>query len=185
MNLQFKFSYQYNAALNGLAIEQKFLDKEIKMLSRFWKKDGKNIEKALKEVTGLSFKKKEIPCYINSEKSLSDPLSLKILNNNEYMQNDLIHELIHVLITQNYDVIKKGWLKMKRDFSKEKPLTISHILVHAVHYLITKKLYPKRDVTYDSIHKDYVRSWKIVLECIPAELVKKYIQNPSKALPIE
>ncbi len=176
MDIKFTYSIPYEMAINqkGSLLTRAEIDKEINRMDRFWESYGYSIENILKGITGLSFTEKQISCYLNMEKSFSDPLTLKI-EDPKRMQNNMIHELIHVLFSQNYDSNQKyrnKWKKYWDLYPEESRLTKSHIIVHAIHYLVSKKVFPSRDVTYDSKMKDYVRSWDIVMKETPEEIVK-------------
>lgn len=141
-------------------------DSKCEAMSFFWKRFGHQIEEVLFEFTGLSFLEESVTCNLNTARSFSSPLSLKINSTPRYMENDLIHELIHVLFTQNYEHnphFKDKWDAYWKLYPDESRLTKSHIPVHAIHFLVMKKIFPRRFIAYDSRMKDYVKSWDIVI----------------------
>lgn len=174
MKINFKFSGIYERVLNpevnmpgDILVRQK-----LKMLEKFWQKKGQDIEKKIKEVTHLSFKK-DLDCYINSKLSISDPLSLKILPN-QVMKDNLIHELCHIILTQNeYGKTAKG-KRFFKDFQKENFVTRIHILIHSMHYLIAKTTLERKRISGYSKKPEYVKAWKIALKLNPENLIKKY-----------
>lgn len=187
MEIQFKFSRIYERTLqlykpkvkafsiDDIKERRKEIDNDISYLNAFWKKEKTGIVKALKNVTKLSFKT-DLICYLNSEISLSDPLSIKIENVTD-MKNSLVHELIHSLLDQNNIGKTKGWEKLKEDFKKEKPLTQSHILIHAIHEEFCLKYNPSllnRVFSY-SKHPAYRRAWKIVRKLGAKNVINNYL----------
>lgn len=126
----------------------------------------KNILKTIEDVTGLKFGKKPISVILGDE-SRSSPLTVKVEDPDDMIDN-LIHELIHVIFTRNYKgKFKKKWNSLMDTyvgFNKLNPVTARHIPVHAVHYLVTKKIRPHRikNIKSYSEHPDYIKSWKIV-----------------------
>lgn len=172
MDINFKFSHIYQSYLSKTEpLSNAEMAGHIKGINEFWNANHISIEASLKEITGLTFKEKKIPCYLNMDYSFSDPLSIRI-QEPEKMKETLIHELIHVLFTQNNIKNKKfqnKWNKYWDDFKDEPRLVKSHILVHAVHNLLTGQ---KRD----SVKAEYVRSWEIVEKEGAQNLVDKYLK---------
>lgn len=151
--------------------------KSISSLKKFWSESEEDVCRTLQEITGLSYKGDSITCYINTEFSVSDPLCLKIQEIDK-MKKTLIHELIHVLFTQNYECgneefIKK-WDAYRASYPEESFLTRAHIALHSTQHLLTQKLFPDhiKDLEYDSKKEDYIRSWDIVLEETPEKIVE-------------
>jgi len=173
MKIHFLFSPQYESAVGGRAVGA---PKEIAALERAWDKDGVSIIKSIEKVTRLRFQKESLDCYINSKVSISSPLSIKIEATDD-MFDSTVHELIHQIIMQNFERLDKSWSMHVR---RSKKLGLSfitwvHIVVHAVHYLVTIDMFGKgvrlkRVVGY-SKDKDYRKSWDIVLERGPQTVV--------------
>ncbi len=173
MKIQFIFSPQFNSVLDSSYVEPKNLRVIQKKLATFWLEMGPEIEKTFYKWTKLRFQEKQINCYLNTMATFSDPLSLKIESIAD-MKDNLIHELIHVLLSQNYIKIKKEWdsFYLKR-FTTETKLTRTHLIVHSLHLLLAQELMPesvKQIKTYSIMH-DYVRSWEIVKEHSPQTLL--------------
>ncbi len=82
------------------------------------------------------------------------------------MQDNLIHELIHVLLTQNISSIKKDIQAFHVKFTEFNFTTRIHILVHAIHLELAQTLYPSRvkAIQRYSKSKDYRTSWRVVRE---------------------
>lgn len=132
-------------------------------MSEFWKENGEAIEQTVIEITGLSFVENSIKCYLNTQFSISDPLSLKI-ENIEDMKDNLIHELIHVLFTQNEFGKTEKWQNLMEMYKNEEGLTKVHIPVQRIHYLITKKLFPTRltAIVEYTRHSAYIKAWNLI-----------------------
>lgn len=178
MDIRFIFSPQYENVLNpdGKNSREALAYPRISALKKFWSTTGEDIEFAFMKATQLSFEPDAIKCYLNSKASLSDPLSLRIENITD-MRDNLIHELAHVILTQNNIGKTKGWKKLQEDFKDESPITRTHILVHAIHLIITKQLFPRRKKAIEnySIHPAYKRSWEIVNEEGEWNLLDRYL----------
>lgn len=132
------------------------------------KKKQKGILETIEEVSGLrfdrAFKSKPIPVLLGNE-SKSNPLTVKWEAPLD-MADNLVHELIHVLFTQNYKrkAFKKKWDTYMKDLEDEPWKTRCHVAVHAVHLLYAKKVNSKRikRIRTYSQHPDYLRSWYLV-----------------------
>lgn len=181
MNIKFKFSLPYEKALMlikpKLEVVDSFRDAKkhliksrIRALERFWATGA--VEIALNKITSLKFKE-NVVCYLNSARNMSDPLSIKIEDLKD-MQDNLIHELIHVLLTQNNIGKKKGWKKIQDKYKNENQVTRRHILIHAIHELVTKEIRPSRLERIQKYSKNpyYINSWKIVKKEGAENLIK-------------
>lgn len=167
MKIDFIYSNLYEENLNPLT-ERAALDIAAaakKNIERYWNAHGKKIESLLKRLTGLKFREKKIQCYLNSQASFSCPLSLKI-EDHEDMQSNLAHELIHVLMTQNYGSIRKKIEKFHSDYSGHNFTTRVHVLVHAIHAVLQEEIDPSmmEKIMGYSVNQDYKKSWDIVRE---------------------
>lgn len=179
MDIRFIYSNQYEVTLNPKGQIQEVLTREkIKELGGFWKEYGEKIESTFKEISRLSFKSGLIKCYLNSTSSLSDPLSLKI-EDTANMYDNLIHELSHIILSENNVGDTKGWKELQEDFKNEHPATRAHLLIHSIHSLITKKLFPQRMSHIENYSQwdSYKRSWEIVNQIGAQELIDKYLFN--------
>ncbi|GEM_PF-4430807 len=182
MKITFIFSPQYEAVISAKAVPFSIGSKASSAISAAWKKERRTIEKALFRATGLHFQKKDLICYINSRASLSNPLSLKISSITEVMCDNLIHELVHVLLTQNLNIIGKDIEKFHDSFKEYNFTTRIHILVHAIHFEVTRSIYPQRvrSVLSYARSKDYRTSWKIVKEVGAQKIITMVLKNNPK-----
>lgn len=178
MDIKFKYSIQYEKTLNPEIADLKdsFVSVRIDYMNSFWSEYRDTIINQFKELTGLSFNEESLICYLNSKISLSDPLSLK-MEDFYNMRDNLIHELTHVLLTQNNISESKGWKNMQKDFRKEYPATRTHIIIHSIHQNITKIVFPARIYNVENYSSlfSYTRSWEIVNEIGAMNLIKKYL----------
>ena len=167
MDIHFKFSLQYEKALNPEGGVTAFEERCSKMKA-FWDEELYNIKKIFEEITGLKFADKIIPCYLNSVFTISDPLSLKIEDIDD-MKDNLLHELCHVLFMQNTLSKNKGWQEMLEAYKDEPFVTQVHSAIHALHYLVTKELRPERleNIMNYSKKQTYIKAWEIVNEKTP------------------
>jgi len=137
---------------------------ETQKLRDFWATKGEEIENVLKEITGLSFLE-DITVHLNDEYSKSYPiLRLKIEDYDDMIDN-LIHELIHILLTHNEVGQTDKWETIMEKYKDEPQLTKVHIVVHKIHYLLTQKLFPTRTDAIQNYSRmpEYVRSWELAL----------------------
>ncbi len=175
MNIKFKYSHHYEQCLNekAVAIPRAEILAKISAMDRFWKLRGPATEKAFNDVTGLSFVKKEIVCYLNSGRTFSDPLTLKI-ENEESMQNNLVHELICVLLMDNEIGFTAGWETVLERFKNETAATKTQIGIYAIHLLAATKLFPEWIKNINSYPKspDYEKSREIVDKTGADEIVR-------------
>jgi len=179
MKITFTYSPQLEAAISKRHVSPGKSMKTIRQVSHIWKKEGHDICRKLRDVTGLNFKKNEIICYINSKASFSDPLALRISNDPKVMIDNLVHELIHVLLTQNIDLIWEKIQRLHETYKSHSFTTRIHILIHAVHLELAKELFPDRirSIRTYAHDADYRLAWKIVIENGSQALVKNLL-NP-------
>lgn len=182
MKIVFKYSIPYEKVIGKHTIPYVHFERAIKTLEQFWDTHGESIETELSKIANLYFKRESVTCYINSGASLSDPLSLR-LDSVSSMQNTLIHELIHILFTDN---IKDGefmtlWDSYNKGLGKESQIVRSHVYLHAIHITLMESLFPHECVWYDSWHADYVRSFDIVKLNTPPVIIESF----AKSTPIQ
>lgn len=144
-------------------VEYKYFNLAKLELEKFWNENGDKIQKELKNITKLNFKRSEIDCFLNTEFSVSSPLCLIVTDFN-LMKSFLIHELIHCLFTDNVGNhwFDKRWSFYFETLNDEKMLVKSHVYLHAIHIKLCSNLFPNFECWYDSKHQDYVRSFDIV-----------------------
>lgn len=165
MKIKFVFSPQFEFGFIDSKKEVALPEFEIKELDTFWKENGENIEKTLKDITGLSFKEEKLLCLLNTKSSISNPIIFLQIENIDDMKDCLIHELIHQLTLQNEYVKTEGWQNLMRMYAKYHFLVKVHIAIHRIHYLLAKKLFPERVerlIHYSTLPR-YIKSWDIAL----------------------
>lgn len=163
IDIKFTFSQPYQFSLSDKEVD--FPMGEIAAMENFWSEHGKDIEQVLKDITGLSFMGALIKCYLNSEFCVSDPLSLKIEDVPD-MKDNLIHEIIHVLMSQNHYGQTDGWKALMDEYKDEYAATRVHIVVHRIHFLLTQRLFLDRvgNIMSYSTKPRYIKAWKIATE---------------------
>lgn len=168
LQIQFIFSFPYQNSLSNKKVP--FPEVEMSDMIEYWTMYRTDIITALKDITGLSFKSEKMKCYLNTEFSVSDPLSLRIEDIGD-MKDNLVHELIHVLLGENYEEIKDKWIELNETFKSELPVTRTHIAIHRIHRLVYNRLFPERikNIMNYSEKDAYIRSW--VLARTHAEVV--------------
>lgn len=155
-----------------------------------WDKYHKKIVTALVEATGLEFYQDviDVPCahYFRAQ---SSPLMMSFYYYPDQFVDVFIHELIHVLLTDNKTIslkdhnctteLDKRWQKL---FGRHDFTTLVHIPVHALSkyiYLdVLKEPYRlDRDMKDVKNNAPYVRAWKYVNDNNYRQVVKKIKQD--------
>jgi len=142
----------------------------IRAVQKIWSRINKNILKEIEKITKLEFKEDKIVCYVVGKAiPFSDPLTIPIYKEeHNYFIDTLIHELIHILFTQEGNLIKAGhaWKYIFKKYENETFNTKIHIPLHAVHTHIYNKFFSKERLEHDIIElynlHAYRRSWEIV-----------------------
>ena len=142
----------------------------IKKIQKIWNKIGKKILKELEKITKLKFKDEKIICYIVGKAiPFADPLTIPIYTKeHNYFIDTLIHELIHILFTQEGNLIKakNSWKYVFNRYKNETFNTKIHIPLHAVHTHIYTIFFSMERLEHDIIEifnlHAYRRSWEIV-----------------------
>jgi hypothetical protein len=183
MKINFTFSAAFERSLLHLASEEaqsaftvEEMNKKIEILDLFWSTKGKGVEECLRKITGLSFKESETDCYINSKISVSHPFCIR-WSDDERMKDTVVHEIIHKLFKQNSLSSTPKMTAYKDLYKSEHVLTSNHILLHAVHFLLVKELFPDRSEAIQKMkNPHYARAWSIVNEIGAQKLVDKYLK---------
>mgnify|MGYP001558208707 CR=1 FL=1 len=124
----------------------------------------------LEKIVGNRWREKEIKCYVVKYckySGISNPLTIKLDTDTDYVINTLIHELAHILVSHSFKKYKKIEQKLKKRFPKESQKTILHIYINFLELKALKKIF-KPDFI-DKIFKralnfgDIGRTYKIVL----------------------
>ncbi|MBS3053048.1 MAG: hypothetical protein J4469_00960 [Candidatus Aenigmarchaeota archaeon] len=144
----------------------------IKQVQKLWGRYEKEILHELSVITGLKWKEKRITCYVVGRCiPFSDPLTLPVIEKYpDYFIDNLVHELIHQLFTQNGNIekSKRAWNYINRKY-RDKPFnTRIHIPLHAIHSHIYLRFFNEkrlsRDIKLIKFLPEYKKSWEIVRE---------------------
>ncbi len=157
----------------------------IKKVRKMWNKNGNQILKELSEITGLKWKSEIICCYVVGRCiPFSDPLTVPVYDKYpDYFIDNLVHELIHNIFTQNgnLDKSKKAWEYINKKYKKEPLNTRIHIPLHSIHSHIYIKFFDKsrldRDILLISFLPEYKRSWEIVQEEGYENIIKEFVKR--------
>ena len=147
----------------ALEIKNKML-----VLAEKWHQLESRVANELKKYPPYKFNPQHIKCYIVKDlpyTGISDPLIIKINNDFDLIAATLIHELVHISISQeDTDLIAK----IKREFPEVLEFrTQFHIVVNFIEYEILKSVFDKE--TFDKIMerelslKGLKSSWDVVL----------------------
>lgn len=151
-----------------------------KKLQQKWDTIGNKAFASLSSVSGLEWQKPIIDCWVvQRTRPFSMPLTIPMREDVDKMLEILIHELVHNLIVQNSDRIKKGYPKRYEKFSR---LTRIHILVHAILHETLLEIYGKKQTEvfikgYDRIRPDYKIAWDVVKEEGAKNIIKECIKK--------
>lgn len=150
--------------------DKKELDKRIENYQKAWKLIETKVITALCDVLGLNFRRNIIDVHIVSgnPRQISRPLIIKSGYPIDEFLNILIHELIHVLLSDNEEILPRPE-ELFSSFPDETKLTKNHILVHAMlKYIYLNVLKePERlnnNIVTSRKHStsEYYRAWEIV-----------------------
>jgi len=154
----------------------------ISVIESLWREDEKNILNEISQITDLKFKKSSITCYVVGRcTSFKNPLTLPVIvTNPTYFIDRLVHELIHILFTQegNFDQARIGWKYIQTTFNKESTKTQVHIPLYAIHTHIYLKLFTHsrlhRDIKNRWHQKEFRRAWQIVQHVGHEKILDKF-----------
>ena len=142
-----------------------------KKMKDCWQKREWGFLEEIALVTGLSWRRTEIPCYIVAVEqswSSSDPLLIPMgLSSKAKIESNcynLEHELIHCLLLDNLnkeDLSGEDWIFdwHEQRYPVETPLCRIHILVHAIHACVHKGSIKQIQIAPPPAYK---RSWEII-----------------------
>lgn len=189
--VEFRYSPIYDECFRKFSKKTNYpsKDKILKFISnikRIWVKEENKVLNELSKVSHLKWDNKPILCYVVGRCiPFSDPLTLPVMDEYpDYFIDNLLHELIHILLTQkdNLKKSKKAWQYFNRKYKKESYTTKIHVPTHAFHKHIYLKLYNnkrlERDIKLISKLPSYKKSWDIVNK----EGYKEVINNFTKRL---
>lgn len=165
--LSFHRSWLYEQALakpEGYNMpSDKILDTHVKKMQREWLKHGDIILKEIAHASKLKWHEKEIICYVTAGViPYSDPLTINLLSD----IHTITHELIHRIISEpeNWRHIQIGWAKLMKKYKSESPQTRTHIVIHAIHGIILRKLFGEKVLEKEKQtikRSDYIRAWEL------------------------
>jgi len=205
VKVNFIWSFIYEYEIHSKHVEEnfdykkyeKFINLYLKKIEPLWRKKEKEILKYCEEITGLKWKKKEIPVYvikISSIMPISDPLTIPIqfqsgkeiftLSKERFMDM-LIHEIIHNLFIQNEKEIGNYFEFILNKYKNEEFNTSIHLLLHAIHKKILLKFFGKErlneEIKMNSFYPAYKRSWEIIENLGEDKIIdefKDYLREP-------
>ena len=142
----------------------KALDAHVQKLEKAWAKYGGKILTEIRRVTKLSWREKEIVCYVTAGViPYSDPLTLNLRSDIDTTTHELIHRIVSE--PENWKRIKGNWMMLMKKYKSEPQRTKTHIVIHAIHAAILKKLFGEKRLKREKKavrDQKYIRSWKIV-----------------------
>ena len=172
--IEFRRSYIYDHNLKPLRSKDyvfpsdKILNTQIKKLEKLWAKDGSKILIEIAKVLKLRWTQKNTTCYVTAGVyAFSDPLTISYNKNTNSMLDELTHEMIHRLWSEekNWKTLTPNWQALQRKYKGISMTTRSHFPLLAVHKHILLKFYGKKRLEAEinsMIHSDYIKAWDIV-----------------------
>lgn len=192
--LQFHRSYIYDEYLKRdtdfKMPTEDFIDKNTDKIITKWKKYDKRILKEIEKVAGVPWRESHIYIYTTAGVGwFSEPLTLSITKDIDFIFHTLTHELIHRILNENenWPKLEKGYNKLIKDFNEEELVTSGHVPIHAIHKHIYLKLFSqrelKKEIRFMKKNDDlYYRSWQIVENEGFENIIRKYINPKYKGL---
>ena len=123
MKLNFNYSQVYDELLSYMS-RNNFDNKQIIELetfcielSKYWDNLNNKIVKEIEKVSSLKFKS-NVDCFVVKHlgyRAISDPFTVKVHKDFNYLTGVIIHELIHILIRDNEKIIKLVNNKFKHE----------------------------------------------------------------------
>jgi hypothetical protein len=131
-------------------------------------KDGERCLKMIEPLTGLKWKEKTIACYIVGNCiPFSSPLTVFMTYDYQTLLNNLTHELIHIILSDNYLQLKKSWSKLSRKYGLKGGLALVHIPLYAIQFKMLKEVSGEDAVLVEvkkgSSKADYKKAIEIAL----------------------
>jgi hypothetical protein len=150
--------------------EEKETKQAIKKIQKIWSKKEKMILFEIAKIAGLTWREKEIICYVvGKARGFSDPLTIGIKKNDpDFAVDTLVHELIHQVFLQNENKksVRDMLKKLKKNYPAESRVTRIHIVIHAVHKKIYLKFFSQERLDLDKWrcekNPEYKKAWEIV-----------------------
>lgn len=188
MKLKFIYSPIYDNLLTDMSKKEFSIEQMKEMeyykeeLEAFWQKDENKLIKEIEKVSGLKFKgNKEcfLVCHMKYT-AISNPLTLKKHPHLDRTKTILIHELIHVLMEDNKEKIRKFIEKTYPEESLE-------FKIHVPVLLITKKVVENiygdtlfQEILQDEMKRDILNeAWPEVNKIYPRfkSNIIKFLKN--------
>ncbi|MCL5011794.1 MAG: hypothetical protein M1594_02790 [Candidatus Marsarchaeota archaeon] len=159
--------------------------KAVKKYEKEWNKHDKAVLAEISRVSGLKWRQKKIIVYVVGRIiPFSDPLTLPVYKSRVKFVDNLTHELLHQIQSQNWEGVLNFYKFVNRKYKNESVTTKNHIIVHAIHkYLYLKFFGVKRlnlDIKSCSSRVDYKRSWDIVQSEGYENLIKDFRSRVKK-----
>lgn len=164
MKINFEYSSVYDLMLNetigntDVEKPKEFLDS----VRLFWNSNGTNIIKEIENASKLKFKK-SVDCFVVSYmpyESISHPFTIKTEKNKEKLLAIFVHELTHILMSQNFKQLSPLLNSIDKDHN------------YKVHYpvlLIERKVLERLNKSYKKQKRveDLGYIWKDVNKVYP------------------
>ena len=184
MKVLFRRSSLYDQALKrekkfSKAPKDEILYAHMRKIEKEWTKHSGKILKELSKITKLKWREKEIVAYVTwGVIPYSNPLTLNLRSDID----TLTHELIHRILSEwgNWQLIKKSWIGLMKKYKTESQTTRVHIVVHAIHALLLKKLFGEKRLKKEKKtvrDPQYIRSWEIAERNGYENIVKELTRN--------
>ncbi len=198
VKIDFVWSFIYEQTIHNPTVKeefdyeryQKYIEQYIKNVENLWKNKEKEIFNSCEEITGLKWKKDEIPIYIIKRSSImpiSDPLTIPIQFESECeifslepkrFIDIMVHEIIHNLFIQNEEEMGDYFDFILEKYKDEDFNTAIHLLLHSIHKKIFEKHFDKNrldeEIEMSSFYPSYKRSWEIVNKVGEDSIVKEF-----------
>jgi hypothetical protein len=148
--IKFVYSLPYDRLLAGYENkafdegQDKEVKEYIKNLQARWDEINDSVFKTLKEEIKNEWQEKEIKCYVVKYckyNGFSAPLTIKLDTDFVYVIDTLIHELVHILISYNFEKYKTIEQELKKRFPEEDEKTILHIYINFIELKVLRKLF--------------------------------------------
>lgn len=158
-----------------------------KKLQKEWRKKEQDIFVAIAKITGISWQEKNHICYIVGKASpFSDPFTMPVFGEKapiDYAADVVTHELIHRNLIQlnGSKIATKGLARLKKNFFKDNENVRVHIIVHAIHELVFRKVFNaerlEREQRIMKDYEDYRRAWEIVNSESAGKILKLFFDK--------
>ncbi len=161
------------------------MDVRVKNYREAWRQIEERVLKSLQENLKLNFKRNVIDVHIVSgnPRQFSRPLVIKSGYSKVDFIITIIHELIHVLLSDNEHALPHP-KDIFPKHHKESQTTKNHIVVHAVLKIIfletlNSKELLDRNIEISTKHstKDYLRAWEIVNDNGANQIISEFISS--------